>query len=112
MKVCIDAGHYTGYNAGAVPGYYEGNAMWILAGFLQSALEKYGIEVINTRQSMDKDLSLDLRGRTAADNGADLFLSLHSNAASVNARGTEIYYSIHRTESKKLADALGMAIAQ
>ena len=52
----------------------------------------------------------DLRGKVAADNKCDLFISLHSNAATADARGTEIYYSVHRPKSKEVSDALGAAI--
>ena len=53
---------------------------WKLHLLLKAELEKYGIEVITTRASQDKDLALESRGK--ASKGSNLFISLHSNAAS------------------------------
>lgn len=79
--VCLDAGHFgSNYNAGAVKGYYESNVMWTLHKFLKTELESYGIEVWATRTDKSRDLNLLTRGKTSK--GADLFLSLHSNAES------------------------------
>ena len=30
MKICIDSGHYKGYNQGVVKTYYEGDIVWKL----------------------------------------------------------------------------------
>ena len=76
--VCLDAGHYGKYNRGVVSAYYESEAMWKLHNYLAAELEAYGIKVIKTRTDQAKDLALLDRGRKAK--GADLFLSLHSNA--------------------------------
>lgn len=78
-KVCIDAGHYGRYNQSpVVKSYYESVMAWNLAIFLESELKKRGIEVVQTRAELQKDLSLSARGAAAKD--CDLFLSLHSNA--------------------------------
>ena len=80
IKVCLDAGHYGKYNrSNVVPEYYESDMNWKLHLLLKAELEKYGIEVITTRASQDKDLALESRGK--ASKGCALFLSLHSNAA-------------------------------
>ena len=77
--VCLDAGHYGKYNRSpVVPTYYESTAMWTLHNYLATELESHGIQVIKTRTSQAKDLDLSARGR--ASKGADLFISLHSNA--------------------------------
>ena len=77
--VCIDAGHYKGYNASkVVKGYFEGDVMWKLHLYLKQELESYGIKVKTTRSNVSTDLSLSNRGKTSK--GCDLFLSLHSNA--------------------------------
>lgn len=76
--VCLDAGHYGDRNQGVVSGYYEARAMWTLTNYLGTALEAYGIKVIKTRQVQALDLDLVTRGRKAQ--GADLFISMHSNA--------------------------------
>jgi N-acetylmuramoyl-L-alanine amidase len=107
MKICIDAGHYNKYNPGVANGYFEGNAMWELSLLLKAELEKYGVEIIMTRDNVTADKSLYDRGKMGAN--SDLFLSLHSNAATPDARGTEIYYSVFR-DSKAVADKIGSAI--
>jgi len=81
MKICIDAGHYGKYNRSPVNGnYYESDMAWKLHKYLKTELEAYGITVITTRPTQGKDLLLSARGR--ASQGCDLFLSIHSNAAS------------------------------
>jgi len=78
--VCIDAGHYGLFNRSpVVPEYYESTMNWALAFLLDTQLGLYGIEVRHTRTDPDKDMALTARGQ--ASRGADLFLSLHSNAA-------------------------------
>lgn len=78
--VCLDAGHYGKYNRSpVVPAYYESEMNWKLAHLLDAELARYGIEVWHTRKDASKDMALEDRGK--ASSGADLFLSLHSNAA-------------------------------
>ena len=78
--VCVDAGHYGKYNRSpVVPAYYESEMNWKLAHLLDAELTRYGIEVWHTRKDLNKDMALEDRGK--ASSGADLFLSLHSNAA-------------------------------
>lgn len=78
--VCLDAGHYGNrYNAGAVAGYYESAVMWNLHNYLAMELEALGIEVRKTRTTQ---ADMDLIARGKASKGADLFISLHSNAES------------------------------
>lgn len=77
--VIIDPGHYGKYNRSpAVREYWESEAMWSLYMLLKPALEAYGIAVKCTRSDPAKDLSLTSRGQAAR--GADLLISLHSNA--------------------------------
>ncbi len=79
MKICLDAGHYGKYNRSPVnSSYYESDMNWKLHLYLKSALEAYGVEVVPTRLTQEKDLPLEARGRKAVN--CDLFLSLHSNA--------------------------------
>lgn len=84
IKICLDAGHYGKYNRSpVVPEYYESDMNWKLHILLKAELEKYGIQVITTREDKSKDLGLEARGK--ASKGCDLFLSLHSNAADSEA---------------------------
>ena len=81
-KIMIDPGHAGCYfNKSPVHDeYYESWTMWQLAYLLKEALEEYGFIVGMTRYSINDDPELTARGRRAK--GYDLFLSLHSNAAS------------------------------
>lgn len=83
-KVCIDPGHAGRYNQSpVVKSYYESVMNWNLAIFLENELRKRGIEVVKSRQELQKDLSLAKRGEAAK--GCDLFLSIHSNACSTES---------------------------
>lgn len=90
FKVCLDAGHYGNYNAGAVKGYYESVQMWKLTERLAQELTARGITVIKTRSNQATDLALTSRGKKAK--GCDLFLSMHSNAASVESVDYPVAY--------------------
>ena len=90
FKVCLDAGHYGNYNAGAVKGYYESVRMWKLTELLAKELTARGIVVIKTRSNQATDLALTSRGRKAK--GCDLFLSMHSNAASAESVDYPVAY--------------------
>lgn len=80
-KICLDPGHYgSKYNAGAVSGYYESAIVWKLTMYEKDYLEDMGIEVVLTRNSIDKNPALTTRGKAAK--GCDLFVSNHTNACS------------------------------
>lgn len=83
--ICLDPGHDKGtYNPSPViPGYYEGQRMWDLALLLKQALENRNIKVILTKSHVDQTVALTTRGQMSK--GCDLFLSLHSNAASTES---------------------------
>ena len=83
--ICLDPGHDKGtYNASpVVPGYYEGQRMWELALLLKQALENREMKVILTKSHVDQAVALTTRGQMSQ--GCDLFLSLHSNAASTES---------------------------
>lgn len=77
--VMLDAGHYGRYNRSpGIPEYYESEMNWKLHLMLKEELEKYGIEVRQTRADQTKDLEVSARGRLSE--GCDLLLSEHSNA--------------------------------
>lgn len=79
ITICLDAGHYGKVNQSPVfKSYYESVAMWKFTQWEAEELTKLGFEVILTRSDMNKDLSLDKRGR--ASKGGDVFISNHSNA--------------------------------
>lgn len=112
--IVLDGGHVEGYNKYVVSGFSEGTQMFKLQNYLRDELTKYGFNVVVTRNSVLEDPALDSRGKMAK--GADLFISLHSNAVgsggSSSVKGTEIYYSLSDTvRGKQLADKLGEKIS-
>ena len=91
-RIVIDAGH-GGHDPGAkARGIEEADLVLDVALRLETLLKDAGVEVIMTRRT---DTFVALEERTAIANraGADLFLSIHSNASSSDsARGVETYF--------------------
>jgi N-acetylmuramoyl-L-alanine amidase len=91
-RIVIDAGH-GGHDPGAkARGLTEADLVLDVALRLEQLLKDAGVEVIMTRRT---DTFVPLEERTAIANraGADLFLSIHSNAStSDSARGVETYF--------------------
>lgn len=109
-KIILDPGHVKGYNRGAVSGYYEGTAMYHYAYLLADKLRAAGVEVGVTRTKITDNPSLTARGKQAK--GADMLVSLHSNAASsASANGVTVFYSIKRGGDKVHAAALSEGLA-
>ena len=107
MKICLDAGHYGKYNQSPCDKeYYESDMTWKLHLMLKRHLEAYGIQVILTRESQEKDRKLYDRG--AASKGCQLFLSLHSNATQKES----VDYPASYCAINKSADKIGLALAQ
>lgn len=109
-KIVLDPGHVKGHNKGAAAGYYEGTAMFAYAGRLAEKLRAAGVEVEITREKVTDNPTLMERGKVAK--GADLFVSLHSNAASAaSAHGVTVFYSIKRSGDKPHAAKLSKELA-
>lgn len=113
IKIMIDPGHGAGkaYNRGFkqvdnLSHCNEGDCNYLYAhDFLKPALEKYGFKVDLTRDNIFQNPSLQARGLMAKD--YDLLLSVHSNAASGNVRGVEVWDSTNPKEScKALGDKI------
>lgn len=110
IKICLDAGHYGKTNRSpVVPEYYESDMNWKLHKKLRTYLEEYGFEVIVTREKKGVDLPLYDRGATSR--GCDLFISIHSNAAtgSESVDRVDIYAPLSgkgHDIAKKLADRI------
>ena len=117
-RICLDAGHYGKYNRSpVVPAYYESEVMWKFHLMLKDELEKRGMEVTTTRADQSKDMGLKARGK--ASKGADLLLSLHSNAASSESVDYVVAYHLYSDsgtqiddQSKELAGLLAPVIAK
>ncbi|MGX2961681.1 N-acetylmuramoyl-L-alanine amidase [Peribacillus sp. JNUCC 23] len=103
--IVIDAGH-GGKDPGAVNGKYNEKTIVLnVAKKVQARLEKDGAKVIMTRQS-DTYPTLPDRVEIAKSKYAELFVSIHVNAAGSSAKGTETWYysgGENAAESKELA---------
>ncbi|MFA5275313.1 MAG: N-acetylmuramoyl-L-alanine amidase [Candidatus Omnitrophota bacterium] len=92
-KVVIDAGH-GGNDPGTIgrTGLREKDVNLDLAKRLGNLLKGQGVEVIYTRAT-DRFIPLESRVDIANRSGADLFISIHSNANRVRSlNGFEVYY--------------------
>jgi N-acetylmuramoyl-L-alanine amidase len=95
MIVCVDPGH-GGRDPGAI-GYQpvellEKDVNLAVATLLEGALEAAGHCVMMTRR-YDRTLSLPARANHANRRGADLFVSVHANAAAHHsAEGMEVFH--------------------
>ena len=109
MKICLDAGHYKGYNQGVVKSYYEGNIVWKLTNLQKKYFEQYkDVEVILTRTNISKDLALYDRGKKAKD--CDLFISNHSNFADEEKVDRPVI--IYPYDNKNKSDVLGKKLGE
>lgn len=114
--ICLDAGH-GGPDPGAIGpgGLKEKDVTLDVVLKLKELLQKEGAQVILTRDSDrvgDPDsrvVELSRRVKLANSQGAQLFLSVHCNAAAnPEARGSEVYF--HQASSRPLALSLEEAL--
>ena len=101
--IVIDPGHNFGGDDGAYAThngitYSERDLNMQVADKLKAKLEAKGYTVIMTRNASDRETlsvteSLTKRVKIANNANANLFVSLHNNAASASASGVEVYYS-------------------
>lgn len=90
--VVLDPGHGGTETGACWGGLEEKNLNLMIAQACKNELDTYyGITTFMTRND-DSNLSLEDRCNIAAFWGADLFVSIHLNAANNNADGVEIYY--------------------
>ena len=91
MKIVIDPGH-GGTDPGTVGnGLQEKDVTLAVSNILSQLLRNAGYDVVSTRTT-DETVSLLRRSQIAAEENADLFLSVHINAG--GGQGVETYYSI------------------
>lgn len=112
IKICIDAGH-GGYDPGAVGpgGTKEKDVTLVISLLLAEKLRVAGQEVILTREGdvvkWTPSNDLTKRCQIANNNKADVFISIHANAATnPAATGTETYHHVSSIAGKKLAKAV------
>lgn len=109
MKICLDPGHYgSDYNPGVAAGYVESNFTWAYALLMRERLQRYGVEVIFTRDSKDEDLGLQARGKKSE--GCDLFVSIHSNATSDPNRNAVFCHWSMVSGGELIAKEIGKAL--
>lgn len=108
MLVCIDPGHSGPIEPGAVAaGYTEAGINMAIANALGEQLVHYGHSVIFTRTGNIDDDGLSFRAAIANEAGADIFISIHCNAASsTDAYGVETYCYNGSYQGYKLAAAI------
>jgi N-acetylmuramoyl-L-alanine amidase len=88
--ICIDPGH-GGKDTGKVDGSnYEKKYTLLLAQEVAAQLQPFNVKVVMTR-TKDETLELSDRPDIARRKKADLFVSLHYNAASPDINGVEVY---------------------
>ena len=112
MKFCIDPGH-GGYDPGAVgpSGLKEKDVTLPVALLLAQKLRAVGQEVKLTREGdagdWDSDGDLWKRCQIANDYGANVFISIHANAAANPAgKGMEIYTTRGQTDADPIAESI------
>lgn len=105
-KVVIDPGH-GGHDPGAVyDGVREADLNLAIAERLKSALGSAAIQDILTRED-DRFVALAARAEMANELGADLFLSLHCNAAT---RPEVLGFSVHHAPGSARGTVLAQAL--
>lgn len=91
--ITLDPGHGGGvaHNRGGLL-FNEGDQNYKFSKLIEQEANKYAnVTVINTRSNINENP--DFTDRASAGNGADLFVSLHTNAAGATVRGTETWAS-------------------
>ena len=82
MMICIDPGHWPGsVNCSPDKSYWEYEFAWDMYTRLKPLFENQGFTVVGTRTEQENP-SLTARATVSNKAGADLFLSIHSNAVS------------------------------
>lgn len=101
-KVWLDAGH-GGKDPGAVGnGLKEKDITLAITLKVGKELERHGVKVGYTRKN-DKTVNLNSRGPLANKYGADVFVSIHTNAHNSNAQGVETYSFPNSKNGARLA---------
>ena len=113
MRICIDPGHSGSYEPGAcAAGVTEAAINMEIAMWLAIYLREAGQEVLLTREGDIESDSLTERCRMANEWEADIFISIHCNAAAnTEARGFEVYHYPGSQEGYELAERIRAALA-
>lgn len=113
MTIVIDPGHGYGKTAtsidpGAIGEVVEQEVVVPISKKLASAFEEAGANVVRLKTESQFILTRE-RPIYARGYGCDLYLSIHANKASGNAKGTEVYY--FTSYSQPLASSISSSVA-
>lgn len=114
QRIVIDAGHGNQDPGTVGNGLQEKNIVLDVAQRVERLLQNDGADVLMTRSS-DTFLSLEERAKFANNNVADIFVSIHANAATnTSANGTETYWNKTNAaqESRELATKIQERLIQ
>lgn len=110
MKIVLDPGHSGPVEPGCChkeSGMQEWRIAGDIADKLKFMLEADGHEVLFTRSGPIETDDLAFRAALASDNQADIFVSIHINAATIpTAHGTEVYCFPGSLKGRRLAEAI------
>lgn len=119
MKVFLNPGHKVGIDSGAVNpnnGKTEAETVLKIGGLVADYLATAGIdyEILqsNSLAGEDEDALNPSICRTANESGADIFVSLHCNAANGMAQGTETLVYSEKGDALVLAKAIQKHIVE
>jgi N-acetylmuramoyl-L-alanine amidase len=108
-RVVIDAGH-GGYDTGTSKGLvYEKHLALDVARRVDYILKKQGIRTTMTR-SRDVFIPLSKRSQVSNSYRGSIFVSIHFNSASTNAKGVETFYHSSNRDSYVLARLVQSAV--
>jgi len=99
--IVIDAGH-GGHDPGCLGATNNEKAVCLAISLKLGKLIEKRLPAVNVIYTRTKDVFLELqeRAEVANKNNADLFISIHANAASASAYGTETYVlGLHKNEA-------------
>jgi len=108
MKITINAGHYPGLDSGAVgaSGLQEADVTKDIAGRVVDLLKSVGHNALFVQKNELYEIT-----QLSNDFGADLFISIHCNAAeNTDARGTETFAYTEGGDSDRLAACIQLQI--
>lgn len=113
MKICIDPGHSGPAEPGAcAAGITEAQVNLAIARILGERLSKMGHAILYTREGNIDDDGLAWRARMANNWGADVYISIHCNAAeSGAAHGVETYHFPGSAAGRRLAECIQRSLA-
>ena len=108
MKIFINAGHCVGKDSGAVGfGITEADKVLAIGKKVAAYLNNVGFQT----KFLQSD-SLQAICEESNSWGADLFVSIHCNAANTKAQGTETYCYLCSTSGRKFASAVHNSITK